>query len=47
MAIKTPDVEENVKFELGVKRGKVFTPKYNEEELAAMQKKEELEESVR
>merc|ERR1712223_1154609 len=41
VALNTPDKEEKVKFEAGVKRGKVFVPKYNEDELAAMQKKEE------
>jgi len=41
IALNTPDKEEKVKYEAGVKRGKVFVPKYNEEELAAMQKKED------
>ena len=39
--------EEKVKFEAGVKRGKVYVPKYNEEQLAAMAKKAETEEAVR
>ncbi len=39
--------EEKVKFEPGVKRGKAFVPKYNEEQLAAMAKQAESEESVR
>merc|ERR1719438_518303 len=34
IALNTPDVEEKVKFEAGVKRGKVYVPKYNEEEQA-------------
>lgn len=41
IALNTPDKEEKVKFEAGIKRGKVFVPKYNEDELAEMQKKEE------
>jgi hypothetical protein len=40
IALNTPDDEEKVKFEAGVKRGKVYVPKYNEEELAAMEKEE-------
>ncbi len=36
-----------MKFEAGVKRGKTFVPKYNEEQLAAMAKQAENEESVR
>jgi hypothetical protein len=36
-----------VPFELGVKRGKVFVPTYNEEELAAMKRKEEIAEATR
>merc|ERR1711936_336954 len=41
IALNTPDKEEKVKYEAGTKRGKVFIPKYNEEELAAILKKEE------
>merc|ERR1711926_61585 len=47
IALNTPDKEEKVKFEPGVKRGKVYVPKYNEEQLAAMAKKVETEEAVR
>merc|ERR1711962_1858707 len=47
IALNTPDKEEKVKFEAGVKRGKVYVPKYNEEQLAAMAKKAETEEAVR
>merc|ERR1712223_1388769 len=39
IALNTPDKEEAQKFEPGVKRGKVYVPKYNEAELAAMKKK--------
>ena len=39
--------EEQVKFELGVKRGKQYVPKYNEEQLAARAKQAETEEAVR
>lgn len=45
--IKSPEIEEKVPFELGVKRGKVFVPKYNEEELAAMKRKEEIAEATK
>lgn len=41
IAINTPDVEEKVKFEAGVKRGKIYVPQYNEEEMEAMQKKDD------
>jgi len=41
IALNTPDSEEKVKFELGVKRGKVYVPVYNEEEMAKMAKEEE------
>merc|ERR1712142_250157 len=47
IALNTPDKEEKVKFEAGVKRGKVYVPKYNEEQLAAMAKRAETEEAVR
>eukprot|EP00088_Acartia_fossae_P028361 TRINITY_DN2915_c0_g1_i4.p1 TRINITY_DN2915_c0_g1~~TRINITY_DN2915_c0_g1_i4.p1 ORF type:complete len:345 (+),score=157.25 TRINITY_DN2915_c0_g1_i4:79-1113(+) len=40
IALNTPDKEEKVKFEAGVKRGKVYVPKYNDDERAAMQKEE-------
>jgi len=46
-ALKTPDKEEYVKFELGVKRGKVYVPKYTEEELDTMKRQAEIEEQVR
>jgi hypothetical protein len=38
IAVNTPDKEDKVKFEAGVKRGKVYVPQYNEEETEAMQK---------
>jgi len=41
IALNTPDEEEKVKFEAGVKRGKVYVPVYNEEEKAQMAKEEE------
>ena len=47
IALNTPDQEEKVKFEPGLKRGKVYVPKYNDEELAAMAKQAENEESIR
>merc|ERR1711955_80078 len=40
IALNTPDAEEKVKFEAGVKRGKVYTPKYTEEQQASMEKTE-------
>ena len=40
IALNTPDAEEKVKFEAGVKRGKVYVPKYSEEESAEMEKTE-------
>jgi len=40
IALNTPDKEEKVKFEAGTKRGKVYVPKYTEEEHAAMEKEE-------
>jgi len=45
--IKAPDKEEMVPFELGKKRGKVFVPTYNEAELAAIKRKEEVAEATR
>ena len=45
--INAPEKEEEVPFELGKKRGKVFVPKYNEEELQAIKKKEEIAEATR
>jgi len=41
IALNTPDAEEKLKFEPGVKRGKVFVPQYNEEQAAAMQQEDE------
>lgn len=43
IALNTPDQEEKMKFEAGAKRGKVYVPKYNEEETAAMAAKDEAE----
>ena len=40
IALNTPDAEEKVKFEAGVKRGKVYVPKYSDEEHAEMEKTE-------
>jgi len=40
IALNTPDKEEKVKYEAGIKRGKVYVPKYTEEEHAAMEKEE-------
>merc|ERR1711910_74302 len=40
IALNTPDAEEKVKFEAGVKRGKVYEPKYSDEEHAQMEKTE-------
>lgn len=45
--INSPDKDENEKFELGKKRGKVFVPKYDEAQLAAMQKKADIAESTK
>merc|ERR1712172_98003 len=42
IALNTPDTEEKVKFEAGVKRGKVYVPQYNEAELAAPEMEEAL-----
>ena len=41
IALNTPDKEEKVKFEPGVKRGKQYVPQYNEEEREAMQKEDD------
>merc|ERR1712168_1785178 len=41
IALNTPDKEEKLKFEAGVKRGKVYVPQYNEEQMASMKKTEE------
>merc|ERR1712183_363025 len=40
IALNTPDDEEKVKYEAGIKRGKVYIPKYSEEEHAAMEKED-------
>merc|ERR1712012_510396 len=40
IALNTPDAEEKVKFEAGVKRGKVYVLKYSDEEHAEMEKTE-------
>lgn len=40
IALNTPDKEEKVKYEAGVKRGKVYVPVYNETEKAEMDKAE-------
>jgi len=45
--INAPSKEEAVPFEAGKKRGKVFVPKYNEAELAAIARKNEIAEAVR
>jgi len=47
IALNSPDEEEKVKFEAGLKRGKAYVPKYNEEELAARARQAETEEAVR
>lgn len=41
IALNTPDKDEKVKFEPGIKRGKVYIQQFNEEEQAAMDKEEE------
>merc|ERR1712114_13369 len=41
IALNTPDKEERVKFEPGIKRGKVYVPVYNEDQQASMAKEEE------
>jgi hypothetical protein len=45
--VNAPDQEEKVKFELGIKRGKVYIPTYNEAELAAIARASEVAEAVR
>merc|ERR1712223_1658349 len=40
IALNTPDKEEKVKFEAGVKRGKVYVPVYNDTQMAEMEKTE-------
>merc|ERR1711892_1466711 len=40
IALNTPDKEEKLKYEAGVKRGKVYVPVYNEEEMADMEKQD-------
>merc|ERR1712240_556820 len=40
IALNTPDAEEKVKYEQGVKRGKVYVPKYTEEQQASREKTE-------
>ncbi|CAB4058337.1 TMOD [Lepeophtheirus salmonis] len=45
--INTPEKEEAVKYEAGVKRGKVYIPKYDEATLALMKRKEEVAAAVR
>merc|ERR1711872_1050614 len=42
IALNTPDKEEKVKFEPGIKRGKEYVRKYNEEELVQQEKEEAL-----
>ena len=41
IALNTPDQEEKVKFEPGVKRGKEYVAQYNEAEREAMQKEDD------
>ena len=45
--MQAPEKEESVPFELGKKRGKVFIPKYTDEELALQKKQEKVEEATR
>jgi len=45
--IKAPEKEEAVPFEPGVKRGKVYVPKFDEEQLQEMKKKEEIAEATK
>lgn len=45
--LNAPEREEKVKFEAGVKRGKVYVPQYNEAELAAIARASAVAESVR
>jgi len=41
IALNTPDKEEKVKFEPGAKRGKVYVPVYNDNQMAEMDKAEQ------
>lgn len=45
--INAPSKDDEVPFEAGKKRGKVFVPKYNDAELAAIARKNEIAEAVR
>nr|ACO10662.1 Tropomodulin [Caligus rogercresseyi] len=45
--INTPEKEEAVKYEKGLKCGKVYVPKYDEATLALMKKNQEVAEAVR
>jgi len=46
-SLASPDKEEFVAFEAGVKRGKVFVPTYTEEEQAEIQRKANIAEKVK
>ena len=46
-SLASPDTEEQVPFEAGVKRGKVFVPVLSAEEEAAQQKRAEIAEKVK
>jgi len=46
-SISSPDKEDQVPFEAGVKRGKVFVPTLTKEEEAALQKRAEIAEKVK
>ena len=46
-SLASPDTEEQVPFEAGVKRGKVFVPVLSAEEEAAQQKQAEIAEKVK
>lgn len=45
--IQAPEKEEVVPFEPGIKRGKVYVPKYDEAQLAAIKRTEEIAEATR
>jgi len=45
--VNSPDAEEKVKFELGIKRGKVYIPSYNEAELAAIERSKAVNDSIK
>merc|ERR1712226_894596 len=45
--IKAPEKEEVVPFELGIKRGKQFVPKFDKAQLEAMAKKEAIADATR